>query len=131
MTVERAYRVRVDEDGLRDCPSEQHVQKEEQRKRTDPSLMNSLMLCAINSLHRPLPWTNSLARSTSSPLNSLKLISGGGRWRVKKRMKSAVPLAVETGLKEAFSSLAEAERRRARSSWMVFESERETSSARV
>lgn len=46
-------------------------------------------------------------------------------------MKRAVPDWAETGLNEAAASCAEAWSRRARSSWMVDESERETSSARV
>lgn len=46
-------------------------------------------------------------------------------------MKSAVPDWAETGLKEAAAILDEASRRRASSSWIVDESERETSSARV
>lgn len=87
------------------------------------------MLTAINSLHFPLPFVNSLALATNSRLNSSKPISGGGRWSVMYLMKNEVPHAV--GLKEAFVSESPACRRRLSSSWIVFESHRETSSARV
>lgn len=83
------HTVAVHEDGLRELGEESAaalrggVRERGGIRRTLPSWMKLLMLAAMTSLERPLPRTNSRARPTSSRLNSAKLISGGGRWRVR------------------------------------------------